>query len=156
MKLCEALRDFVHDYDDQDAVVFTLGTGVKRSVGHEMVDAFLKHPTACLPLTQADFGVVAIRKKRTLSTQVLERKKERYKKWDEEKAFWRYELARARPKKFLSLLEQEKAAYHGVFTSRQRTQIYVEYNGKRLPIGCFEWIAGDRNPYISFRKERVR
>jgi hypothetical protein len=166
MRLAEALGDFLHRYEDRDAITFTIGSASHYSSGEAIFDVLSCHPTACLPLTAEDFPVRQPKKPRdfpvrqpkkprVLSVEALERRQRRKEDRDSEKAFLAQELATATALKFLDILEREKADYCGYPGKRQKTWIYVEYKGKRLGIGTFEWIAGDSQPYIRFSKAKV-
>lgn len=154
MKLSEVLHNFSNHYEDRNAVAFTLGLRTRRSVGEEIWAALVEHPTARLLLTQADFGPVRVRKKRILSAQAIQRKIARKQARTARDLFWRSELASARPGKFLSILEQEKARDTSPAGTKVETWIYVEYQGLRLSLGPFEWVAGDSRPYMRFTKAK--
>jgi hypothetical protein len=155
MRLAEAFDDFLHRYENRDAVAFTIGSGSHYSYSEAILDVLSCHPTACLPLTAEDFPVRQPKKPRVLSVEALERRQRRKEERNSEKAFLAQELATATALKFLDILEREKADYCGYPGKRQETWIYVEYKGKRLGVGTFEWIAGDSQPYIRFSKAKL-
>ena len=143
------LVSFSHDYTDSCAIVFTLGRHDRPPPEFEQ----FCRSVAADPVAQAPF-VSPVRKRP--SPKRLAFYEARRKDYLTETEFWTHELRYANGRKFLHILEAEKAKSDAPPGTHKTTWIFVHFKGDTLNLGVYDWVVGNKKPYTKFTKAKSR
>jgi hypothetical protein len=149
---CAIYDEFSHRYDERNAHCFTWSEVERIPVTEAIRYAFSHDPVACLPFDRKKDSspkspkpptpAMASYRQRRLVAHVAEIQ------------FWQAELKAATAAKFLPTLRAEKAKTDAPPGTRKTTWIFVHYKNKTLNLGVFEWVVGNKQPYVSFKKAK--